>query len=126
MRRRRACSHQAVGKEDASHPGGLKDEVRTPQTQTGAQRRAHPPDPQQAVSSSSASQDPHLLAGPAGGRRTPEKHHTRVRGWRGHSGEDVKLKLSPPPTPAELDSTVILSFHWISVHLSSVLSTAII
>lgn len=88
------------GGKDASHPRGLKDEVGTPQTQTGAQCPAHPPDPQPAVSSISASgarQDPHPLAGPAGGIRTPEKHHTRVRGWRKPSGQDVKL-TSPTST----------------------------
>jgi len=70
--------------DDAGHPGGLKDEIGTPQTQTGAQRPAHPPEPQPALGSGSACgapQDPpHPLAGPAGGRRTPEELRTGVRG----------------------------------------------
>lgn len=91
---RGACGHPvAEYGEDASHPGGLKDEVRTPQTQTGAQRPAHPPDPQPAGGSGSASgtcQDPHPRSGPAGGLRIPEKSHAEVRGWREPSGQDVK------------------------------------
>lgn len=85
--------------KDASHSSGLKDEVRTPKTQTCAQRPAHPPDPQQAVSSRSASgicQDSDPLIGPAGGRKTPKKQRSRLRGWQKHSGQDVH-QSSPTP-----------------------------
>ena len=86
QRGRGACSHQVAQGEDASHPRGLKHEVRTPQTQTGAQCLAHSPDPQQAGSSSTSSgtrQDPHPFAGQADGVRTPEKH-SRARRWSTH------------------------------------------
>lgn len=82
------------GGEDASPPRGLKDEVGTPQTQTGAQRPAHPPDPQQAVRSPSA-RGARQDSGPAGVSETSEKHHVRVRGWSEPPGQDVKV--SPPP-----------------------------
>lgn len=103
--------------EDASPPRGLKDEVRTPQTQTGAQRPADPPDSQQTISSISAAgscQGSHPFAGPAGGLKTPEKHHVSVRSWREPSGQDVKYS---PPLPAEYSSLLLFHcLHLITFH----------
>lgn len=70
-----------MGREDASYPGGLKDEVRTPQTR--AQCSAHTTNPQQTFSSGSAfstPEEPHPLVGPAGVLKTPETC-SGVKGW---------------------------------------------
>lgn len=78
-----------MGREDAIYPGGLKDEVRTPQTH--AQRSAHTTNPQQAFgvgSAFSTPEEPHPLVGPAGVRKTP-KTCSGVEDWRKPSGKDT-------------------------------------
>lgn len=79
-----------TGGEDASHSGGLKDEVRTPQTQTSSQCPSHPPGPNQTISFTSvfcASQEPFPFSEPAGVLKTPKKC-SGVRGSWKLSGQD--------------------------------------